>query len=345
MFKNIKISTKITGLIVIICLITLLAISLFTYQINENSSLDKKGAELTALVDYRAAQFNYYFDHIAASVAFFQHSSVIKNGLSAAPDSLVSILAQVKDDYGFQRVLITDPNGGVKVDSENKDAHFAAPERTFFSSAAQKFHLSSVKKVENRYIAYAGAPLEGNIIIFELDFTETYKSLEDVQGLGTTGEAYIGMKDSSTGKIIIGSPLRNAPGEVIKFFDADQKEANEIVAALDGKNGIKRGRDYRGKDVLVAYRKVEHAPWAMLLKMDIDEITSQSSSLTKIYVIGGIIILLLASAFSVVFARSLTQPLNSMQETLDMVSKGILPDKITASSGDEFGLMANKVDG
>ncbi len=345
MLKNIKISTKITGLIVIICLITILSISLFTYQINENSSVDQKGAELTALVDYRAAQLNYYFDHIASTVAFLQHSAVIKNLLTTAPDSLQQILGQIKDDYGFQRIIITDHNGGVKASSQSEAAHFNAPEGTFFANATQKFHLSTVKKTANQYLAYAGAPLDGHLIIFEIDLTATYKSLQDIQGLGQTGEAYIGMRDAATGKIIIGSPLRNAPGEVTKFFDEDSREAAEIVAALEGKNGIKRGRDYRGKDVLVAYRKIDHAPWAMLVKIDIDEIITKSSVLTKIYLMGGLFILLLATSFSIVFARSLTQPLHSMQETLDLVSKGILPDKITASSGDEFGLMANKVDG
>ncbi len=345
MFKNIKISTKITGLIVIICLITILAISLFTYRINVNTSIEKKGGELTALADHRAAQFSYYFDHIASTVAQLQHSAIIKGVITTAPDSVGSLLAQIKEDYGFQRIIITDPNGAIKASSSGSEAHLLAPEGNFFSSSAQKFHMSSVKKTGDRYIAYAGAPLDGNLIIFEIDLTDTYKSLQDIQGLGTTGEAFVGMKDGATGKVIIGSPLRNAPGEVIKFFEIDSREAHEIVAALDGKNGIQKGRDYRGKEVLVAYRKIDHAPWAMLVKMDIDEITSEGSVLTKIYVIGGIIILLLAASFSVVFARSLTQPLNSMQETLDMVSKGILPDKITANSGDEFGLMANKVDG
>ncbi len=346
MLKNIKISTKITGLIVTICLISIVAISLFTYRLNNNSSIEKTGAELSVIADNRASQLNYYFDHITSTVTFLQHSAELKKHLKEAPDSVQSLLAQIQLDYGFNEILITDLHGAVKASSNQKSvSHFPDPDGTFYNLAAQKFHVSSIKKSDSTYIAYAGAPFDGLIMMFSIDLTEIYKSVQNTAGLGNTGEAFIGIQDIATQKIVLASPLRNDPGAVLKFYEESDKPAKEVVLALENKSGIATGRDYRQKEVLAAYRKINHAPWALVVKIDIEEITLSADGLTKIYFLGGLCILILASALSILFARSLTQPLHAMQGTLDMVSKGILPDKVEPSSGDEFGQMADKVDG
>jgi PAS domain S-box-containing protein len=346
MLKNIKISTKITGLIVVICLLTVLSISIFTYHINNIGSVEKSGAELSVIADNRVSQLNYYFDHITSTITFLQHSNEIKKHLANSPDSLQLILARIQADYGFGEILITDAHGAVKASSkESTISHLPDPDGAFYPNAVQKFHISSIKKTDSTYQVYAGAPMDGLILMVAIDLTKVFTSLQDTNGLGQTGEAVIAMQDMATQKMILASPLRNDPGSFLKFFEASDKEVKEVALALSGKNGIEIGRDYRQKEVLVAYRKINHAPWALLVKIDLQEISTSGDALTKVYLFGGICILILAVAISVLFARSLTQPLHSMQGTLDMVSKGILPDRIGSSSGDEFGKMADKVDG
>jgi PAS domain S-box-containing protein len=349
MLKNIKISTKITILILIISLVTVLAIALLTYHINSNASKEKLETSLSVIADNRAAQLNYHFDHLASSARFLQNSEQVKNLLSTSPDSLKSTLEQIQKDYGFSQVFITDSKGGIKVSSDsNQASHFPDPDGSFLTSAASKLHFSTVKKDTTKadlYKMYVGSPLAGELLIFTVDLTSIYKSLQDTNGLGNTGEAFVGMQDIVTKKIILASPLRNDPGAFLKFFSDDAREAKEIKLALDGANGFGTGRDYRKKEVLVAYRKISQAPLALIVKIDSDEVNGQGKVLSQIYIFGGLAIILTAIGISVLFSKSLLQPLNSMTDTLDMVSKGILPEKIESDSNDEFGQMATKVDG
>jgi PAS domain S-box-containing protein len=351
MLKNIKISTKITILIVIISFITILAIALFTYHLNVNSRKEKLEANLSVIADNRASQLNHFFDHITSTTHFFQNSVAFKNLLNNSPDSVQKTLSATASDYSIHQLFITDLHGAILVSSDkNLKGHFADPDGSFYSNAAAGVYFSTIKRdtlakgIEG-YKMYVGSPIGNKLLIFTVDLNPIYKSLQDPNGLGETGEAFIGMQDMVTKKIILASPLRNDPGAFFKFFSDDAKEVKEIKLALEGKNGFSTGRDYRHKEVFAAYRKVTNSPWAVIVKIDSDEINGQGNQLIRIYLFGGIAILFLAMATSALFARSLTQPLNSMTDTLDLVSKGILPDKIEAASSDEFGQMATKVDG
>ena len=345
MFKNLKISAKITGLIFLISLIAVLAIAIFTYHINVTAAKEKLNTNLTVIADNKASKLNNYFDYIASTTSFFQHSSVIKGLLDTAPDSLNKTLEQIRGDYGFSEIIITNTKGEVKAASTSTNGHFADPDGSFIAKSATEFHFSTIKKVEKDYLVYVGSPLDGNLLIFTLNLNLIYKALEDSNGLGNTGETFIGIQDITTKKVIIASPLRNDPNTFLKFFNEDRKEVREIKLALEGANGIGTGYDYRGKEVLVAYHKISNAPWALITKIDTDEISHQGGDLSRIYWLAGFSILLTSIALSILFARSLMQPLNSMRNTLDMVSQGILPEKIEATSNDEFGQMAEKVDG
>ncbi len=346
MFKNIKISTKITGLIVIISLVTVLLISLFTFHINENAAKEKLGVNLSVIADNRAAQINSYLNHIGSTISFFQNSDEFKKLLTNSPDSLAASLSKIKDEFKLNEITIINQQAEIRANSSNKTmGHFADPDGAFLSNAASKLYFSTVKKIDKSYFVYVGAPAHNHIIIFTINLSSIYKSLEDPIGLGNTGEAFIGLIDQTTQKVILASPLRNDPGAFLKFFEKDSKEVHEINLALEGKNGLATGKDYRKKEVIAAYRKISQAPWALIVKMDTDELNSQGSDLKRIYLFSGLAIILIAFGAASLFARSLTQPLHTMRDTLEMVSNGILPDKVEATSSDEFGQMANKVDG
>lgn len=346
MLQRIKISTKITGLILAIALVTILAMDFFTYHVNVEAAKEKFNASLTTIAENKASKVSNYFDYIATTAKFFQQSSVIKSYLQTSPDSLSNFLKQAKDTYGLEEIFITDTKGSVKA-STHSQMTFPDPDGTFMGKAATALHYSTIQKIEQDYIIYAGAPLDGNLLIFRLNLNELTKSLTDLNGLGNTGETFIAAQDLATQKVQLASPLRHDPKAYLKFFDKDDRVVKEIVAALGGtsQNGITTGKDYRGKNVLMAYRKIQNAPLVLITKIDMDEIEGQGADLRSTYLFTGMVILSASIALSILFARSLTDPLNQMRNTLDMVSQGVLPDKIEAASSDEFGQMAVKVDG
>ncbi|MFN6089404.1 MAG: hypothetical protein ACK47E_11725, partial [Cyclobacteriaceae bacterium] len=140
MFKNIKISTKITILIVAISLVSVLAISLFTYHINVKNSEEKLHTNLSVIADNKSAQLSHYFAHIASTVNFLQNSPEIKNLLSSSPDSLRSTLTKAKETYGFEELFVSNSSGTILVSANTQKGNFPDPDGSFFSNAASNIY-------------------------------------------------------------------------------------------------------------------------------------------------------------------------------------------------------------
>ncbi len=375
MFRNIKISAKITGLVLLLAIITLVAISFFTFTINREAALDKLTTNISLVADSRAELLNTHLEKITFSLKLIQNSETLKNDLngtatassstvggmdmselmSGEPDStttseidpLENHLKDLIDIYSFDQILITDNKGLVATATDSdikKGNNFTAPDGSFFDQSSKEIYFSNVKKDGNKYFVFVGAPIDNRLIIVKIDLTQIFKVLTETRGLGNTGETFVANQDQLTKRIIMMSPLRNDPGTVQKSLTVDSKAGKTILTALENNNGSGLTIDYRNKEVLAAWRKIKISNWALVTKIDLDEINSQSKSLTQIYVFAGLSIILIAIALSMVFARTLTQPLNSIRNTLEMVSKGVLPEKSESNTNDEFGLMSAKVD-
>src|SRR4051812_39208531 len=94
MMKGIKISTKITLLILFLAVVAVTAVSLFTYDYVIKTNQEKFTTNLNVIADNRAAYFNAYFDKIASALKLLQESDVIKAGNQSAsvPDATVDLM-------------------------------------------------------------------------------------------------------------------------------------------------------------------------------------------------------------------------------------------------------------
>ena len=366
MFRNIKISAKITGLVLLLAIITVVAISFLTHDINREATIDKINTNLSVVADNRAELMNAHLEKVSSSLKLLQNSETIKNILngsaSTAPafdagadegdstissDPLTDYLNELKDIYSFDQVLITDDKGLLTASTDaglKKGNNLPKPDGSFFENASKEVHFGTVKKEGSKYSLLAGAPINGHLLIVKMNLDESFKFLADTHGLGNTGETFVAKQDQLTKKIILLSPLRNDPGAVQKSLNANTKIGKTILTALENKSGSGLTTDYRNKEVVAVWRKINAANWALITKIDADEVNAQGESLTRVYVFAGLSIILMSVALSMVFARTLTQPLNTMRNTLEMVSKGVLPEKSETKTNDEFGLMSTKVD-
>ncbi|MBS1951387.1 MAG: PAS domain S-box protein [Cytophagales bacterium] len=345
MFKNLKISTKITGLIVLLVALATLIISVFTYRLNRQAEQDKLNSSLTAVADEQAQLINHFFDHVSTTVKFLQSSNQLKNTLASQPDSLTGTLNSIKEIYSFSEVYLTTRDGNTiaSTDSENgKGSLLGNLDKGFFDRAASALQFSSVKKINDNYFIFAAATLADKLIAFKINLVPVYKKLA-TGNIGTTGESYLAQVDPVSQHVIIVSPLRNDPGAFLKPLNKNSKSANEILKMVAGKNGSSISTDYREKEVLKVLRKIDRAGWGLVVKIDTDELQGQGSSLIKIYIAASIGLILLAWAIGLMLSQSLTQPLNNMGKTLELVSQGVLPENITTGTHDEFGQISEKV--
>jgi PAS domain S-box-containing protein len=378
MMKGIKISTKITLLVIIISLVAVAAISFFTYEYNLQANREKITNNLNVIAENRAAQINTYFDKIAFAISVLQNSSEINNpesgGGAPAPaddfgalmdmggetptdsasdeptsSSLEDYLSTQKDLFGVQQIYLTSNTGPVVASTDSQlKGNFIDPDGTSFEHGMKGLHFSSVFKDKSGYFAFALAPIGTNqLIILKLGLNDLYKPLQNYQGLGKSGEVILAKQDPSSKKIILASPLRHEQSAALKLYEAGDPVVKGIAKALDVKEGTPTitisGTDYLNNATLEVCKKLGYSGWALLAKINQSEADGQAKGLTKIFIYTGLCIVALAMLLSMTLSRALTRPLLSMRNTLGMVADGILPENIDAMSNDEFGQMAGKV--
>ncbi|HCW06477.1 MAG TPA: pas/pac sensor protein [Cytophagales bacterium] len=343
MFKNLRISTKITALIVALATAGVIAFAWFTYHINVKAKEDKLNSSLTAVADHQAEMINAYFDHINTTIKFLQSAEHLKTQIENTPDSLGNTLSQIKDIYSFQEVYLTDKKGNV-VKATEADTHgknLADLDINFFTNATSSIQVSAVHKAGDSYFIYVGVGVGSKVLAFKIDLNPIYKKLT-VGNLGETGESYLVQVDPVIKKMFIVSPLRNDPKAFIKPFEVDNDAIYETT--IEEKDISFVGPDYRGKEALHVFRKIKHVGWGLVTKIDSAEIRGQVSDLFKIYLLGGLAMIFIAWGMALMLARTLVKPLNDMGRTLDLVSQGVLPENIATGTRDEFGKMSSKVD-
>jgi PAS domain S-box-containing protein len=333
MLKNITIRTKITLLIFAISLLVLIAASLFTYQTNIASNEEEYSTTINALADSKSELASNFFDRIVTNIKLIQSNTTIE-------------ASQVAATYSVDAFLKTDKKGGILFSSDTSfqvGSNFI-PDGSFVEKASEGIHFSFIKKKDSSYYLFVGAPLDSTIIIAKVALNPLFKYLSDVRGLRQTGEVFMAQFDENLKQFIIVSPLRSDPAAYLKTLPQSDKAAKEFELALNGKQGSGLSSDYRHKEVFQAWRKVNNTNFILIAKIDAEEALASGSSLIQLYVYLGLATLLLAVAVSFVFSNTITAPLTEMRNTLEMVSKGILPENTGARGKDEFGQMAVKVD-
>jgi hypothetical protein len=132
--------------------------------------------------------------------------------------------------------------------------------------------------------------------------------LTDPRGLGETGEVLLGVADGKTIRLILPPRVRSPMAEVAS------SELPSLSAALAGQFGFMRTIDYRGQDVLVAYRPVDsrYPGWGLIAKFDWAEADAPVRLLRGLLAsVGGAIVLLgLGTVYAIarLLARTTRQP-------------------------------------
>ena len=379
MFRNIKISVKLATLIIGLSLIAVVAISVFTYQLNVQSASEKISATVTSLADHRAAQLNHYFDNLQNQLRFLQESKTFINTdavqsstqpadtaqtsdllldestdegsgeeadpFAQEPDASdappePTLLKNIQKSFQYDRVLLINESGAIHFSSDDKKGVLNVHDGTFFSRASSGIVFSRVHSDSTGHHVYAGAPFEDKILVVKVNLNTLYKYLTDSR-FGKTGETIVTHPEHESKRVVLISPLLFPSKTLLEPSSAGTREA---YLALEGKDGNGTTTDYRGETVMASWRKIAAPGWALITKIDESEYLGQGQVLKSTYYAAGITIILMAVAISMLFSRTLVKPLHDMRNTLDLVSKGVLPEQNENLSKDEFGDMGSKVE-
>jgi hypothetical protein len=97
MFKQISISTKITGLVISIVLVTLLAISYISYKLSRDAVQERFSESLKVVGESQSRIIESHFDNVIANLKLIQESKTITDGIKASGSSS----SDSNMDFGF----------------------------------------------------------------------------------------------------------------------------------------------------------------------------------------------------------------------------------------------------
>ena len=177
----------------------------------------------------------------------------------------------------------------------------------------------------------------------EYDFTPIYQSIQDVAGLGKTGEILIAKKVGNSALFL--NPLRDDPNAAFKRkIKIGESQGLPIQAALNGANGQGLTVDYRGKKVLAAWRYISLLDLGMVVKMNAAEAFEPTTRLRKFFLALIIAVILLSICVAAIVARSFSRPIHALHKGVEEIGKGDLDHKVGTIAKDEIGQLGKAFD-
>ncbi|MFZ5832967.1 MAG: ATP-binding protein [Planctomycetota bacterium] len=261
-------------------------------------------------------------------------------------------LDRVADQFPeYERLLIVDAESGVTLaSSRSSDVGSDKGDRDYVKGALLRGgdYVSPVTRRSgdglpvmefSRPITIeGGSPIA--VLLIEVAVDQLLRPiLHTGEALGETGEALLVDNNVRT-VTTLRHPL--ADGSIARPLEYEIRAEPARRAAKGGRDLIE-AIDYRGHEVLAAYRHVDIAPgvsWGLVVKRDMSEVSGPFwrgvAHLLALVALG-----LLASVLTTVFiARSLTRPLRELGHAAERVADGDLGVQADIHHRDEVGLVA-----
>lgn len=364
-----------TRLILLFLLISMLPLALFSYfdlRQEEASLRAEAQIRISSLADNKAIQVRSYLDERLQDVRFLAHdmgATGVLPGLHSSSQlrgaAYAAIEAQTRHYFShyveetgiFYDAFLITPQGDI-VYSQKREADFTTnlltgPYRD--SQLAQAFRNASQKlePVISRYEHYepSSAPalfmaapvmIEGKfrgVFAVQLGNEAFFRMAKDRVGLGESGEIIFGHREGED--LLFISPLeyRNGGAPKLRMKSAEDRMI-PMFSAVSGESGSGLREDYRGKQVVAAWRYLPELDWGMVVKIDADEALAAIGQQQKLTLQALLGLLMLAGLVSYLMGRQISLPLQNLVQTVGEMSAGNLDKRADENAPGELGLFA-----
>ncbi|MBF8276068.1 MAG: Signal transduction histidine kinase [Candidatus Brocadiaceae bacterium] len=175
-------------------------------------------------------------------------------------------------------------------------------------------------------------------LAFEVDMEMVYKQIQDVTGLGETGETLIG-KGIVDGAIFL-HPLRHDPAAALKRkVMAGGGVGIPMLKAVQGERGSAFSLDYRGEKVAAAWQYIPSINCGMVAKIDFSEAIEPANAVRDKAAVVLIVSIFLEEGLVFLVVRTITVPIINLTHTAKMVNEGNLSARAKVTSLDEIGVL------
>ena len=368
-----SIRLKLTIMFLAIALIPLLLVSTITFTNYKNSLEASRLSQLRDLVTFKTASIEAYLAGLKADIEIVQNSYLVKKNIPVltrlannpvdpefltAKKMLDDVLRKTPSVLGLSDIMLVNPEGKVVYSSNPK--HYPKDflnmlpdsQQKAFEEGKNKIYFSDVffnKSEGDKSGLLITAPafdLNGafiGVIALEVDTAHIYRLIQDVTGLGDTGETLVGQKIGN--QVVFLNPLRHDPEAVLKRkINIGEKVGGPMQEAVQGREGAGQLVDYRGKKVIAAWRYIPSLDWGIVAKIDTQEAFADVVNLRNLLIILLVILSVLAGIMAFSIAQSISEPIKKLSKGAEIIGSGNLEYKIGTNLKDEIGQLSRSFD-
>ena len=352
MFRTI--GARLSLLVVILILVTIVSMSIINYRTVRSSILDEVQVGLTLQNDSMREILQSAVEYQHGRIDALTNQLVLQQNLSAFVNGLISpeevqtntaeLLVQLLRFWGdVVDIQVLSPDGNVIASTElaSIGTSMASDER--FLAGQDRHFLSLIRLIEDPNVTHLSGPVrntEGElvgVVIADIEGELLRDAIEVLQTGHETSSVRLGMvgEDEDVSYLFVTNDLHSLE------FTATDDEAMQL--ALAEESGFLDGMlDHRGTEVVIAYRPIEiqDTIWGLVSQVDSREIYLPVRQAFWTLLLTAILFIAISVVFAVLFVRRSLMPINDLAEATSRLKREDVELDITAETQDEFGVLS-----
>lgn len=360
MLSRIRIATKIPLFIVLSAFVSCTAAGAISILLAQQTFQHMAEEKLLSLASVRKTALTNYLEsireHIQATCDTPRTHRAFENlftGESQVEEH--TMFKRIAKSRGYHDIYLIDPSGNVfysVLKAEDYATNVSHDEASGLGQAFRKAIGADAGKNDTFFIDYApyaphggkyagfiAAPIyiddmKVGVIVAEMPTQHINTVINQYDGLGETGDIIVIGQDGLN---------RNVP-RFHRDMSMDHIVSNvPVTRALAGEMGITRTIPSDGKERLTAYMPIEFlgVHWGLVAQQNLDELMAPVNTMEIQVIIASIFGLIGISVVGWLVARTITTPLEKINDTLIAISKNEPDTEILyANRGDEIGDIA-----
>ena len=260
----------------------------------------------TELYQYVNSHYGKFFEQYLSSWGYYDLFLIDTQG---------TIIYSVQHESEFTTNLIHGPYKDTGLGLVFKQA------KEYLQTSNSTF---SYYQPSNKPSAFVATPIIADgvmlgVIALQFDTQAFYDELNDITGIGETGEIVTGQL--SHNQILITTPLRHDANAAFKrTISLDSSNALPIQEASAGHTGSGIFTDWRGQEVIAVWQYIPALQWGLVVKTDTQEAFALLRQVQRNYMGWFGLAFLIAYILTYILTRRLTLPLRQLTEVTTAVA-------------------------
>lgn len=179
------------------------------------------------------------------------------------------------------------------------------------------------------------------IVLIRVNTKDSIEQLiQDWPNRGETGETLLVRREGD--KLMFLNNTRHLSGTALKMSITAKLLVPESFMLDAMEEGIIKAFDYRGVDVLLAFRYIPQMKWGLIVKQDASEAFMPIMELKNQVITLAIVSVVIIVIIVFILVHGITHPILQLVQGANAIGKGILGHRILIKSRDEVGILASE---